>query len=243
MSAASPPPAAESGQPSESLVEIAYERIEEMIVSMELTPGGRVSEPFLVERLKLGRTPIREALVKLAMDQLLIWLPRRGMVVREINLQTQLKVLETRRALELVLVSAAARRRTAAEAEEVLRIAETFRSLRGDPDHLRILKLDRAFITKLIEISRNPFLRAIVPLYALSRRFWFACEMHQTRFKPEVLTDYHILIGTAVAAGDEAEADRQTRAFLDYVEAFTLYVGTEGLADGARDTGHAPTLT
>lgn len=212
---------------SESLVEIAYQQIEEMIVTMELKPGSRVSEPFLVERLKLGRTPIREALVKLAMDQLLIWLPRRGMVVRDINLQTQLKVLEMRRALELVLVSAAARRRSHEEALAIHGIVERFRSLRGDPDHVKILALDREFISTFITVSRNPFLRAIVPLYALSRRFWLSCEAQQSRFKPEVLTDFHMAIGTAVANGDEAEAQRQTTAFLDYIEEFTRYVGTE----------------
>ena len=211
----------------ESLVEIAYQRIEEMIVTMELEPGSRVAEPFLVERLGMGRTPIREALVRLSVDQLLIWLPRRGMVVREINLQTQLKVLEMRRALEMVLVPAAARRRTQDEAVQVSSIVERFRSLRGDPDHVKILVIDREFMLKFIEISRNPFLRAIVPLYALSRRFWLAFDSRQTRFKPETITDFHIMIGTAVADGDEDAARKHTAAFLDYIEEFTRYIGTE----------------
>lgn len=214
-------------EPGESLVEIAYQRIEEMIVTMELEPGSRVAEPFLVERLGMGRTPIREALVRLSVDQLLIWLPRRGMVVREINLQTQLKVLEMRRALEMVLVPSAARRRTPAEAEQVRAIVERFRSMRGDPDHVKILVIDREFILKFIEISRNPFLRAIIPLYALSRRFWLAFESRQSNFRPETITDFHIRIGTAVADGDEDEARRATSAFLDYIEDFTRYIGTE----------------
>lgn len=212
---------------AESLVEIACQRIEEMIVGMDLTPGERVSEPFLISQLGMGRTPIREALVKLSMDQLLIWLPKRGMVVREINLSSQLKVLETRRALEMVLVATAARRRTPAEAAELSAIVDRFRELRGTPDHMRLLTIDRVFILKLIEISNNPFLRAIVPLYALSRRFWLACESRQTRFRAETITDFHIAIGTAISDGDEPLATRLTKDFLDFVEQFTLYVGTE----------------
>ncbi len=219
--------AAAGDEPGESLVEIAYQQIEEMIVTRELAPGSRVSEPFLVDRLGLGRTPIREALVRLSVDQLLVWLPRRGMVVPDISLQMQLKVLEMRKALELVLVAGAARRRTQEEAEEVRAIVRKFERLRGSADHVKILAVDREFILKFIEISRNPYLRSIIPLYALSRRFWLACEARQSHFKPEVLTDFHIDIGKAVADGDEGKARLLTSEFLDYVESFTMYAGTE----------------
>lgn len=212
---------------TESLAEVAYNRIEDLIVTMELKPGSRVSEPFLVNRLELGRTPVREALLRLAMDQLLVWVPRRGMLVRDINLQTQLKVLETRRALELVLVPTAARRRSPAEATVIRDIVDRFRLLRGGSDHVPLLRLDREFILQLLLCSRNPFLRSIMPLYALSRRFWLACEGYQVRFKPNEITDFHILIGEAVIAGDEVEAERLTKAFLDHVEDFTRYAGTE----------------
>lgn len=212
---------------TESLAEIAYTRIEDLIVTMELKPGSRVSEPFLVRRLELGRTPVREALLRLAVDQLLVWVPRRGMLVRDINVQTQLKVLETRRALETLLVPAATRRRTSEEAEKVRLIVEQFRLLRGSVDHVPLLRLDREFISQLVTYSRNPFLRSIMPLYALSRRFWLACEGYQTRFRPDELTDFHVLIGEAVIAGDEARALRLTGEFLDFVEAFTRYAGTE----------------
>ncbi|WP_210496554.1 GntR family transcriptional regulator [Microvirga antarctica] len=212
---------------TDSLAEIAYTRIEDLIVTMELKPGSRVSEPFLVTRLGLGRTPIREALLRLAMDQLLVWMPRRGMLVRDINLQTQLKVLETRRALEMLMVPSAARRRTPEEAEILREIVGRFRALRGGPDHVPLLRLDREFIGRLVQISRNPFLRSIMPLYALSRRFWLACEGYQTRFKPDEITDFHIRIGEAVAAGDEPAATALTAEFLDLVEAFTRYAGTE----------------
>jgi DNA-binding GntR family transcriptional regulator len=212
-----------------SLAEVAYGRIEDLIVAMELKPGSRVSEPFLVQRLGMGRTPIREALLRLAVDQLLIWLPRRGMVVREINLQAQLKVLETRRALEMVLVPAAARRRTAEEAILLQEIVARFKHLRGSSDHLALLRLDREFILLLITCCRNPFLRSIIPLYAMSRRFWLACEGHRTKYNPDQITDFHIAMGNAVIAEDELAATKLTAAFLDHIEAFTRYAGTEFL--------------
>lgn len=215
------------GNDTESLAEIAYNRIEDLIVTMELKPGSRVSEPFLVKRLEMGRTPIREALLRLAMDQVLVWQPRRGMLVRDIDLQTQLKVLETRRALEIALVSAAARRRTQAQVDKIRTIVAEFRRLRSNTDYIPLLRLDRDFIRLLIQCSRNPFLRSILPLYTLSRRFWLACEGYQSRFKPYEITDFHIEIGEAVAGGDEQEGARLAAAFLDHIEGFTRYAGTE----------------
>jgi DNA-binding GntR family transcriptional regulator len=125
------------------------------------------------------------------------------------------------------MVPAAARRRTLEEAEVIRGIVEQFRTLRGGPDHVPLLRLDREFVSLLVTYSRNPFLRSIMPLYALSRRFWLACEAHQTRFKADELTDFHVTIGAAVAEGDEDNARRRTVQFLDYVEAFTRYAGTE----------------
>lgn len=214
--------------PSGSQVDLAYGLIEDMIVTMELSPGARIAEAALVSHLNIGRTPIREALVRLATDGLLTWLPRRGMVVPEINIQLQLKVFETRKALEMLLVPAAARRRTHDEAKEITQIAAEFRRLLGSERNLELLRLDRRFIGTLITVSRNPFLHLIEPLYSLSRRFWLAHrDIYRTRFRDETLTEFHIRIAEAVAEGNEELALRHAEDFMNYVEEYTLYLGTE----------------
>lgn len=214
--------------PSRSQVDLAYGLIEDMIVTMELSPGARIAEAALVSHLNIGRTPIREALVRLATDGLLTWLPRRGMVVPEINIQLQLKVFETRKALEMLLVPAAARRRTHDEAKEITQIAAEFRRLLGSERNLELLRLDRRFIGTLITVSRNPFLHLIEPLYSLSRRFWLAHrDIYRTRFRDETLTEFHIRIAEAVAEGNEELALRHAEDFMNYVEEYTLYLGTE----------------
>ncbi|NDD73107.1 MAG: GntR family transcriptional regulator, partial [Actinobacteria bacterium] len=70
----------------ESLSEQAYRLIRGMIVRLELTPGAVVREDELQEQLEIGRTPIREALQRLARDQFLIVIPRRGMIVSNIDI-------------------------------------------------------------------------------------------------------------------------------------------------------------
>ncbi|WP_428925060.1 GntR family transcriptional regulator [Marinibacterium sp. SX1] len=209
-------------------VDLAYERIEDMIVMMEMQPGARVVESALVKQLDIGRTPIREALLRLAADGLLVATPRKGMTVRGISFSLQMKVFETRRALEMVLVPAAARRRTRDDAEILARVVQSFRELSGGDDNRELLRLDRHFIRLLIAYSGNPFLGQILPLYSLSRRFWWAHhELYQTQYRDQTLTDFHIEIGDAVVAGDETLARDRAEAFLAYVEDYTVYLGRE----------------
>jgi len=77
----------------ESLTDRAYRALEEEIVTLRLPPGTVVSEAMLSKRLGIGRTPIREALHRLARERLVQILPRRGIVVSEINVLAQLRLL------------------------------------------------------------------------------------------------------------------------------------------------------
>src|SRR5690242_3930092 len=96
----------------ESLTERAYRELEERIVTLQLPPGTVVSEGSLSDKLGIGRTPIREALQRLARERLVVIMPRRGIVVAEENIKTQLRLIELRREIERLLAGLAARRAT-----------------------------------------------------------------------------------------------------------------------------------
>lgn len=70
-----------------SLAGKAYEVLEELIVTLQLTPGQVLSEAGLAKQLGIGRTPVREALQQLAREGLVSILPRRGVIVSEINVK------------------------------------------------------------------------------------------------------------------------------------------------------------
>lgn len=206
----------------------AYQALEDMIVTMALAPGARVVEASLMKALPFGRTPLREAMTRLAAEGLLIAQPRRGMVVRELSFASQMKVYETRRALELVLVPAAARRRTPEQAAVLEQIMADFAANKGSEDPHQLLLSDRAFVSLLVAMSGNPFMKQLLPLYSLSRRFWLAYrDLFARRFRDEDLTKFHIDIAAAVIVGDEGQALDLATRFLDYVESYTLYVGRE----------------
>ena len=98
-----------------------------MIVRLELAPGSAVSEAMLSSRLGIGRTPIREALQRLARERLVRILPRRGVIVSEIDVKSQLRLLEVRREIERLMARAAARRASADERGQFATLARGFR--------------------------------------------------------------------------------------------------------------------
>src|SRR5690606_3049558 len=95
-----------------TLTDIAYSRLEEMIATLLLAPGEFLSEQVLAETVGLGRTPIREALQRLAREGLVTILPRRGVQVTPIDPEEQLLVIEVRREIERLISRNAAARAT-----------------------------------------------------------------------------------------------------------------------------------
>jgi DNA-binding GntR family transcriptional regulator len=89
-----------------------YSEPEEMVITLQLSPGSVISEASLMQRSRFGRTPMREALQRLERERLVKILPRRGIMVAEINVASQMKLLEGRRHLERPLVRFAAQRTT-----------------------------------------------------------------------------------------------------------------------------------
>ena len=100
---------------AETLTEQAYLRLEEMIVTLKLAPGAILSEQALSLELGIGRTPIREALQRLAREGLVLVLPRKAILVTETDPRKQLLVLEVRREIERLLARVSAERASVAE--------------------------------------------------------------------------------------------------------------------------------
>ena len=87
----------------------AYLGLERLIVTLELAPGAVVTERVLIERLSLGRTPVREAIQRLTWEGLLEVRPRAGIVVAPLNAGDWLRVIDARRGVEAILARSAAR--------------------------------------------------------------------------------------------------------------------------------------
>jgi DNA-binding GntR family transcriptional regulator len=142
-----------------TLTDRAYRELEEMIVTLRLLPGTVLSEQALSVRLKIGRTPIREALQRLARDGLVVIMPRRGIMVSEINLRLQLRLLEVRRELERLMASLAAERATTEERREFAELAEAMLAAAANADDIAFMRLDQRFNILIATAARNEFAR------------------------------------------------------------------------------------
>src|SRR2546430_8252269 len=83
-----------------SLAEKAYHAIRDLIVALELAPGAVIEERELIERLEIGRTPVREALRRLAQERLVEVYPRRGMFVTGVDVRELARLSGVRGVLE-----------------------------------------------------------------------------------------------------------------------------------------------
>ena len=160
--------------PIKTLTQEAYRRLEEMIVTLELAPGEVVSEAILSRRLGIGTTPIREALLQLARENLVQIIPRSGVVVTAVDVRLQLEVLETRREIDRLLARASAKRATPAERQNIAELAALTEQAVAKGDVREFLRQDAQLNVWLGRSARNSVAMSLAgPLHSASRRFWF----------------------------------------------------------------------
>jgi DNA-binding GntR family transcriptional regulator len=204
----------------ESLTDKAYSLLEEMIVTLQLEPGAVLSELELGERLEIGRTPIREALHRLGREGLVRVLPRKGILVTEINPSNQLLVLEVRRELERLMARAAAVRSTEAERKAFRQIANGMQQAARKNDDIKFMRHDNELNKLIAEASHNEYAsRAIQAMHGLSRRFWYV-HYNQAGDMP-LMAGMHAELAERIAGGDAEGAAKASDVLLDYVENFT----------------------
>jgi DNA-binding GntR family transcriptional regulator len=120
----------------DSVVDLAYERIRQLVLDGDVAPGARLAQVELAERLGISRTPVREALRRLSAEGLVDSHPNRGFWVAELSLDAVLRRLEVRVLLEPGIARLAAERRSTRHLAELERaIAREERARTGLAAH------------------------------------------------------------------------------------------------------------
>jgi DNA-binding GntR family transcriptional regulator len=204
----------------ESLTEQAYARMEELIVTLQIPPGSSVSELSLSQMTGIGRTPIREAIQRLAREHLIVILPQRGLLVPHIDIKKQLRLLRTRREVERLICRSAAKSATPEEREAFAELAAGFAEAAKKNDDVTFVRLDREFNELCIVAARNEFAEgAMRIMHGLSRRFWYV-HYKQAADLPE-MARLHGAVAKAIADGNVNGAGKALDALLDNIEEFT----------------------
>lgn len=162
-----------------SLAEQAYVALEQKLVNLELPPGAMISEGRLIAMTGLGRTPVREAMQRLAQQDLIQVLPRKGLLVTSVDQSAMMHIFETRKPLERVIVYRAALN---ARDEQRGGLAAIARELAVAHDNFEaFLGLENEINHLLDQCAGNPYASAAVaPLRSHCRRFWY---LHRQRLQ------------------------------------------------------------
>jgi DNA-binding GntR family transcriptional regulator len=197
-----------------SLAERAYTLLEEKLVTLQLVPGSLVSEGDLIEMTRIGRTPVREAIQRLAQQELFEVIPRKGLLVAPVSGSSMLDILEARKPLERLVVHRAALN---AKDDQRSALSAVARQLANAHERFdEFLRLDHALDLVLDECSGNPFTSAaLAPLRSHCRRFWY---FHRTQIQLSDAISTHSQMARLVARRDSNGAQKASDAIIAVLE-------------------------
>ena len=195
-----------------SLADKAYHEIRGLIVSLELAPGAVIDERELIERLEIGRTPVREALRRLSHEGLVEVYPRRGMFVTGVDVRELARLSEVREVLEPEAARLAAERATDTDREQLgLLLTEL------DGGVSELMDLDERIHRAVYRAAHNDLLEATLEqYYVLALRIW-SIALDRAHELEEAVEAHRALL-EAIQAGDGDRAADTMRAHVQNFE-------------------------
>jgi DNA-binding GntR family transcriptional regulator len=152
----------------------AYVELRDQIVTLAIPPGAPINEEAIGRDLAVGRTPLREAIKRLALENLVAVYPRRGTFATEINITDLAHVSDVRVQLEGHAAYRAAQRLTSAQRDELDGLLATVVDPDGSGDPEALMRLDADVHRFVYRCAGNPYLRDTLERYLnLSLRIWY----------------------------------------------------------------------
>ena len=210
-----------------NLSELAYDRLEELIVCCALRPGAFLSIPDLQQRTGLGRTPTHLAVNRLAADTLIVIRPRHGLQIAPIDLARERVLLQLRRDLERFVVRLATERAGASHRNQMLHVTGLLRDKAARLTIDEFNRLDRRMDQLLVAAAGEAFLEhTLRPLHTISRRIGW---IYHSRVCPREglgrTLDCHLAILGAVAAGRAQDAVAATDCLIAFCDSMFDVLG------------------
>ena len=190
-----------------SLTEKAYQILVHKIVTLDLAPGSVLTESRLMQELKIGRTPIREAIQRLIAEGLVTHLHHRGMLVADLRAADVQQIYEFRAQIEGYAARLAASRMTSSALDELQRLHREMDRAVADADAESFITQDRRFHELLARGSGNRYVEAVLlNIYNLHLRLWYYLFAKQGGLS-ETVHEHQGLIAALVRRNpDEAES-------------------------------------
>ena len=156
------------------LADRAYRALRDRLVTLRIPPGSPIDEDAIGRELKMGRTPVREAIKRLALENLVTVFPRRGTFASEINITDLAHISDVRAQLEGHAAYRAAERITDAQRAELAGLMAELDIRRGNDNVEMLMELDATVHRFIYRCAGNPFLEETLGRYLnLSLRIWY----------------------------------------------------------------------
>jgi DNA-binding GntR family transcriptional regulator len=208
---------ADKGQ-GQSLAGRAYRLIKEKIVMGEIPPLATIEDRALMQEFSTGRTPIREALQRLAFEGLVTVIPYRGTLASGIDMSDLDQIMEIRIPLETLASRAAAQRATADEIATLRSLVGRYdvEQLCAEAKFVELLRLDQQFHMAVAEISRNKFLVSTLEnLRDLTWRFYILFYRRHSPDSAQSFNNYAEIIDALARHDPDLVEARMNEHFRD----------------------------
>jgi DNA-binding GntR family transcriptional regulator len=232
-------PSGEGAVPA-SLGDRVYRQLRDEIVFLELPPGAPLREVDVAQRLGVGRTPVREALQRLAMNYLVELLPGRGAFVAPISLTDLVKISEIRLNLEGFAAASAATRATDADRAVLRDLRDQIMRVTSETPRATLIGLDQDVHRAVYNATHNAFLEDCLNRYLnLTLRAW-VLVLDSVGGVTEMV-DEHASLLDAVIEGDAEKAGRLAREHItEFENDFRTALGNPAIrlsVDRQRNSG------
>jgi len=189
----------------ELLADRAYADLRDRIVTLRIPPGAPIDEDVLGGELGIGRTPVREAIKRLALENLVTVFPRRGTFASEINITDLADISDVRMQLEGHAAYRAAQRITLPQRQELEELLAELDRSQGSDDIEALMALDARVHRFIHRCAGNPYLEETLGRYFnLSLRIWYLVLDRLPHLFARV--HEHGAMLEAIAAGDPEQA-------------------------------------
>ena len=196
-----------------SLNELAYRRFKQALVTLSYKPGEYLNTAQVMNDLDMGRTPINQAIHRLANEGLLQVVPRKGVMVSPLSMDDALELIEVRLANEMLCMQLASQRITERQIATLTELNRQIEAASQERDRVRMMTLDHEFHQELAQIAGNNMLADILSvLHARAQRFW-ASTLSREGHMREVIDEHRAIIA-ALAAQDSAAAAEAAQAHI-----------------------------
>lgn len=223
------------GRRAPTKADVAYDALRRAIVTSAIPGGVPLDEVELAEAFELSRTPVREALKRLAVERFVVWLPRRPPIVAEMSVQDVKQLFEARAALEETVCRITALRISDKQVEDLFALCGQLGDALRAGEFYEAVETDFELHNRIAQGSGNRYLvNSIANLNSGALRLWF--QTFEQNPDPDAAENAHRRIIEGLASHDGETAGRASQAQMAAALQRQLQLGAPPVQERVRLT-------